>query len=316
MSGPRPQVSGEEKGDSVDAVGRLSGLHILFFVLSLVTIGAAGLLAAGLDPYAPGEWHSQGIYQAAAYALWLLAIVASHEAGHYVTARRCNIPVSKPYFLPGLGPIPGLGVIPFFGTFGAFIKMQMRRLKARDLMAVAGWGPLAGFVVTLAAVGLGVALSEPTAVSAEAEMLILGDSLLLKGATLLFHPDLGAHQELMLHPIGLAGWVGCLLTSLNLLPLGQLDGGHLVYGVLGERSRFVSYGAFAGLLGLGFFVFPGWLMLALLVGFMGLAHPPMLKGKPARGRQSWMIWACLVVFILTFSPAPVVVDNIPTLLGW
>lgn len=289
---------------------------VVLLVVSTVTMASAGLLASELDPFEPSAWTASGLLAALGYTLWLLAIVAAHEAGHYVAARRRGIEVSRPYFLPGIGPIPELGVIPFFGTFGAFIRMKWEKMKAADLMAIAGWGPVAGFAVTVPAVFIGVALSEPIVIDPDDNLLLLGDSLLIVGATALFHPEMQEGMELMLHPIGLAGWVGCLLTALNLLPMGQLDGGHLLYGVLGKRAHLLSAVAFAGLIGLGIFYFPGWLLLALLVWWMGVKHPPMLEGPPARSGERAMAWGCLVIFVLTFAPAPVIVDALPQWLGW
>lgn len=285
------------------------GVRLALFLASLMTTFAAGLIAANLDPYAPGSWTADKLIDGAGYALWLMAILTCHEAGHYLAARRRGLAVSRPYFLPGLGPLPQMGVIPFFGTFGAFISMRWRKMRAVDLMAVAGWGPVAGFVVTIAAVFIGVAASTPQVIAREEGLLLLSDPLLIKAAAALFHPEMTPDQELMLHPVGLAGWVGCLLTALNLLPVGQLDGGHLVYGVLGERSGAVSRLFFGGLLVMGALFFPGWFVLAGLVWWMGIVHPPLLKGPPAQGEERWMAWLCGIIFILTFTPAPVRVEE-------
>ncbi len=294
---------------------RFSWVHLVLLFASVVTISAAGLVASELDPFRPSEWSTGGVLKALSYLLWMMAIIAAHEAGHYLTARRRKVNVSLPYFLPGIGPIPGLGVIPFFGTFGAFIRMKWRKMSAVDLMAIAGWGPVAGFVVTVAAVFIGVALSEPTVVADDEGLLILGDSLLIQGASALFHPNMGEGMELFLHPIALAGWVGCLLTALNLLPMGQLDGGHLLYAALGEKARPLAMLFFMALVAAGIMLFPGWLLLAGLVWWMGLSHPPILEGKPATGADRWMAWVCLVIFVLTFTPEPVVVDAVPEWIG-
>ena len=290
-------------------------IPVALLAASAVTMAIAGLLASELDPFEPSAWTAPGLLSALAYTLWMLAIVATHEAGHYVAARRRGVDVSRPYFLPGIGPIPELGVIPFFGTFGAFIRMKLKKVKASELMAIAGWGPVAGFAVTVPAVFIGVALSEPMMIADDDSVLLLGDSLLMVAATMLFHPEMQQGYELMLHPIGLAGWVGCLLTALNLLPMGQLDGGHLLYAVLGERAQLLSKVAFGVLIALGIFYFPGWLLLVLLVWWMGVEHPPILDGEPAPPGQRVMAWGCLIIFALTFAPAPVIVDALPQWLG-
>lgn len=289
-------------------------LHGALFVASVITISAAGLVAAQQDPFQPGSWTGEGGLEAVAYLLWMMAIIGAHEAGHYVAARRRGVDVSRPYFLPGVGPFPELGVIPFFGTFGAFMRVQWEKATARDLLAVAGWGPVAGFSVTVPAVVIGVALSEPIVVD-DKPLLVLGDSLLIVMATAVFHPELKDGMELMLHPIGLAGWVGCLLTALNLLPMGQLDGGHLLYGIFGRRADKLALAAFAGLIAIGILWFPGWLLLAALVWWMGVRHPPMLDGPPAGSGERTMAWAGVAMFALTFTPAPVVVDALPQWIG-
>lgn len=287
-------------------------------MLSLLTMFCAGLYAQGLIPFEVETWSSgASVGVAAAYMASLFAIVGTHEMGHYLSARRRGVGASRPYMLPGIGPIPGMGMVPFFGTFGAFIRLQWTRVSAKDLMAVAGWGPIAGFVVTVAVLAVGVGLSEVAPLtSGDAEgVMRLGDSLLMQAMIALHHGALPAGHEVALHPVALAGWVGCLLTSLNLLPIGQLDGGHLVYGVLGDRARFVSYAAFALLVVMGLLIFPGWLLFAGLLAAMGLRHPPMLSGAPVRASRAGMLWAGVIMFALTFSPAPVEVGGVLELLG-
>src|SRR5690606_1137892 len=104
-------------------------------------------------------------------------------------------------------------------------------------------------------------------------------------------------------------------TALNLLPIGQLDGGHIAYSVFGERYRPVALGLFAALVVLGVFVFPGWLFFAILLLAMGPTHPPIMVGAPARGRPLWLAGACAAIFALTFTPAPIVVESLPRMLG-
>jgi membrane-associated protease RseP (regulator of RpoE activity) len=290
-------------------------VHELLFALSLMTTFAAGIYMAGADPFSPEAWNGSTMLLAAAYALGLMAILFAHEMGHYLQARRHGVDVSRPYFLPGLGPIPGLGVIPFFGTFGAFIKLRLGRMPAHHLLKIGAWGPLAGFIVMVPVLMVGMFLSEVRPLPEEGEFLMLGDSLLLWAGAALFHPDIPEGHDVFLHPLAMAGWVGCLLTALNLLPIGQLDGGHIAYSVWGSRYRPVARILFYGLVLLGIFAFPGWLVFAALIGFMGPTHPEMMEGEPVRGPDLWLAWVSLGMFVLTFTPRPVVVESLPTMLG-
>jgi membrane-associated protease RseP (regulator of RpoE activity) len=294
-------------------------VHGGLFVWSLVSMASAGLLCAGRDPWEAATWADRGaLVQAAAYAACMMAILGIHELGHIVQARRHEVPVSAPYFLPGIGPLPPVagwgGMIPMMGTFGAFIQMQWRQLSAKALLEIGAGGPIAGFVVTAPVLALGLWLSEVKPLPADAaETMRLGDSLLMWGLQSLIVGPIPAGHDVYLHPVGMAGWAGCFLTALNLLPLGQLDGGHIAYSVFGERFNRVVPALFAVLLVLGVVAFPGWLFLAGLVGYMGTRHPPLVVGAPARGKDAWQAAACLVIFALTFAPQPIIG---PTLLDF
>lgn len=291
-------------------------VHGALLIASFFTTLVAGLYLAGGDPLQWESWQSGKIVlQGASFSVGLMLILLAHEFGHYIPARRHGVDVSLPYFLPGLGPIPGLGILPFFGTFGAFIKMRLGLIRATPLLKLSAWGPLAGFCVTVPVLFVGMAISEVQPLPSEGEFMMLGNSLLLQLAEWMFFPDLEPGTDVFLHPLAMAGWVGCLLTALNLLPIGQLDGGHIAYSVFGDAYRPVAWIVYAAFLGLGLLVFPGWLMFGLLVGFMGPAHPKIMEGEPVRGRSLWLAVAGLVMFALTFTPRPILVDSLPTMLG-
>ena len=280
--------------------------HVPMMLLALSTMTFAGIGFAGGDPFSADAFDPEHLRAALGFSLPAFAIILAHELGHYVQSRRHGVPTTPPYFLPGL-PIPGYAILPFFGTFGAFIRMRMeRRIPARALLDIGAWGPLAGFVVTVPVLLAGFALSEVRPLPADpGAMLVFGDSLLLLFGEWLFHPNIPAGHDVYLHPMGMAGWVGCLLTALNLLPVGQLDGGHIAYSAFGAGFNRVAPLLFAGLVGLGLFCFSGWLGMATLVFFIGVRHPPLLAAGPARGRDVWPAWASLAVFALTFAPAPI-----------
>jgi membrane-associated protease RseP (regulator of RpoE activity) len=294
------------------ANARRALVHGGLFIWSLLSMSAAGLYFAGADPWLAATWSdASALGQGAAYAACMMAILATHELGHILQARRYGVPVSLPYFLPGIGPLPpvaGLGgIIPMMGTFGAFIQMEWRPLSARALLHIGAGGPIAGFLVTAPVLALGLWLSEVRPPPADAaDAMRLGDSLLMWGLQQLIVGPIPAGHDVFLHPVGMAGWAGCFLTALNLLPLGQLDGGHIAYSVFGERFNKVAPALFAALLVLGVVAFPGWLFLAALVGWMGTRHPPLVEGPSVRGADIWQAAFSLVILVLTFAPRPIV----------
>ncbi|MBA2664555.1 MAG: site-2 protease family protein [Bradymonadaceae bacterium] len=291
-------------------------VHGALFLVTSATALVAGIYMAGGDPIELAAWQNGPMLLAAtSYAAALMVILTAHEFGHYLQARRHGVDVSLPYFLPGIGPIPGFGILPFFGTFGAFIRMRLGAVEARPLLEISAWGPLAGFAFTVPVLFVGMALSEIRPMPETGDFMMLGDSLLLMIAEWTFFPEIAPGHDVFLHPLAMAGWVGCLLTALNLLPIGQLDGGHIAYCVFGDSYRHVARVLYVGLMALGVFVFPGWLLFGVLVGVMGPSHPAIMRGPPVRERSLWLVGAALVMFVLTFTPRPIVVDSLPVLLG-
>ena len=240
------------------------------------------------------------------FALPLLAILLIHELGHYFTARRYAIDASPPYFLPvppNISPIGGMG---------AFLRLRSPIYDRRQLLDVGAAGPLAGFVVALGVLIWGyleshritAPLGGPQLVLFAGHPVLLGDSLL----TLALHEWLlpGA-GPVVLAPEAFAGWVGLFITGLNLLPLSQLDGGHVLFGLLGRRQRWISYFVVAGLLILaqGAPMWYLWVGLTFAIGGGSWAHPDVIvPNRPVMRAGRWTGIACLVVFALTFVPIP------------
>lgn len=284
-------------------------LHLLLFVATALTtlpVGLESSLArqlAGDSPVGPGLsfW-----FDGLSYSVSILAILLAHEMGHYLTAKRHGIDASMPYFIP----FPGA-----FGTLGAFIKLRIReQVPAESLLRMAAWGPIAGFLVALPVllVGLGLSDVRPALGMGDVEGIALGDSLLLVAAERLVVGELPAGYDVWLHPMAYAGWVGLFVTALNLLPIGQLDGGHIVYCLFGERFNRVMPYLFYGLVAMTVFVFMGWLMLCILLLVIGFQHPPISADTPVQGKAGWIGWITLGLFVLCFSPIPF--GGLPTLL--
>jgi len=265
--------------------------NLLLFFITLITTVLAGALQEGVNPFTqPGQ-----IIRGIPFALALMGILLAHELGHYLVARKNGVNVTLPYFIPAPS---------FIGTFGAFIKMRSPARDRRMLMDIGAAGPLVGVLVSIPILILGLSLSEVKKIEGQMGTQ-LGDSLLLWLISRWVVGAIPPGYDVIIHPVGFAGWIGLLVTSLNLLPIGQLDGGHVVYALVGEKQKKISKIVFAGLLALGIFGWEGWLFWALLLWIMGFRHPPPLEWWiPLDRKRKVLGWVTLAVFALTFIPVP------------
>jgi len=245
------------------------------------------------------------------FSLPLLTILLSHELGHYVTGRRYQLDVSPPFFIP----VPPAPYLPFIGTMGAFIRLRTVLSDRRQLLDVGIAGPIAGFLVALPVLWLGLRLSHPLpsqygqglALSVYGFDIRLGDCAVTWLLRRLGAPGTGG---LALHPMAVAGWVGMFVTMLNLLPISQLDGGHILYAALPRLHRRFALTVWLALLALGWWTWIGWVVWAVVVLALSrgqLGHPPVLDNqRPLPPSRRWLAWAALALFLLTFMPAPFV----------
>lgn len=268
-------------------------LHIILFVLTFFSTLTVGALHEGVNIFR----EPLRIYKGLPFSVTLLFILLSHELAHYISSRRHRIEATLPYFLPA----PTL-----FGTFGAFIKMKSPITTRNALMDIGASGPIAGFIVSVAATTVGLFFSRVMPVGKAEGMIMLGDSLLFSGLSRLIIGALPDNYDIFLHPVALAGWIGFFVTSLNLIPVGQLDGGHIAYALLGKRHERLSKILIGVLIILGIFVYEGWIIWAVLLIVLGFRHPPIIYSEmpldPVRKRIGW---TSLVIFILTFTPLPI-----------
>ena len=240
------------------------------------------------------------LVQGWAYSATILAILGCHELGHYFACRYYDVDASLPYFLP----------FPFSltGTLGAFIRIREPIPYKRWLFDIGIAGPLAGFLVAVPAVFIGVALSKVVPVRAD-EGLLLGEPLLFKLATWVFWGNLPDSQTLVAHPIAFAGWFGLLATALNLFPVGQLDGGHISYAVLGKRSTYVTI-AMIGVAIVLSYRSASWIVWTVMITGMlfafGVRHPPVLdEDAPLDRSRKILALVAVVIFALCFTPVPI-----------
>jgi membrane-associated protease RseP (regulator of RpoE activity) len=294
--------------DDAHAVGaghsRGPGVHIILFSLTFLTTAMAGVFhAAGDLPFELHDFFSQplAILAGFPFAITVMTILLSHEMGHYVLARAHRVDASLPYFIPA----PPTFLI---GTFGAFIRIRTLPPHRRALFDIGAAGPWAGFLVAVPAVIFGLQESEVRPLDPTQGGLMLGDSLLFSFLTRLVLGVDAQEVTIQLGPVALAGWFGLLVTCLNLLPVGQLDGGHVAYAVFGNRHHWISRGAVVALVILGIGGWPGWFVWAALLMILGLRHPrPWDPATPLDRRRLVAAAATLVVFALTFMPEPITI---------
>ena len=257
-------------------------INVILFVLTLATTYFAGLMFGG-------------VLKAIIFSLSIIIILGGHELGHYFVCKYYNIPATLPYFIPA----------PFtlIGTFGAVIRMGGLIPSRKEVIEVGIAGPIVSFLLSIPAAFIGLHYS--TIVPASSTQGIkLGDSLIFLLLTYLVKGETSPGTEIMLHPLALSAWIGFFVTALNLLPLGQLDGGHILYGFLTRNRKYVVYPV-AGILFLLGFLWQGWWFWLFLILLLGFKHPPLVDEiSPLIKRDKFLLIFALLMFILSFVPVP------------
>lgn len=292
-------------------------LHVLLFLVTLLsTLCVGARLQYEFDhnlnffpfsdqPYfiawtwTLADWHR--LLQGIPFSLCLLGILTTHEMGHYVLCLRRNVYATWPYFIP----FPSL-----IGTMGAFIRIRSPIRNRRDLFDIGIAGPIAGFVVAIPVLLFGLLVSKPIT-AATRESAAFGVPLIFKLAHY-FWAGLGIHapiaqlhaSQLILHPTAIAAWVGMFATALNLIPGGQLDGGHIAFAIHPRLHRIISLLAMVALLPLAWFFWSGWLIWAIVLRLTG-RHPPVPSFPPLDSKRRWLAVFGMLMLILTFSYNPI-----------
>jgi membrane-associated protease RseP (regulator of RpoE activity) len=277
---------------------RLQGLLYLLTCLTTFAAGAVGwqplLLGvddAGIAAAVTGHWDRGLLYMAA-----VMAVLSAHEAGHFVAAKLHGIPATLPFFIP----MPIL----LTGTLGAVIGMEGSRADRRQLFDIAVAGPLAGLVVAvpLLALGLFSGTADGTNPFALAPFAVWLQSLL--------RPDLAPGTTVAPNALFMAGWVGLLVTGLNMIPVSQLDGGHICYAVFGRRGNWVARAALiAAILAVVISGRLNWVALVVIVTFLGVDHPPIREERvPLGPLRTALGLAMFAIPVLTFMPEPLLLD--------
>jgi len=288
-------------------------LHLLLFLLTLFTTTAMGARLwfnfAGNQPALSDDdiefflrlYNDPSLLSAGLpFSLTLMGILLAHEMGHYLACVFYRVDASLPYFLPA----PSL-----IGTLGAFIRIRSPIYAKHILFDIGVAGPLAGFVVLAPALAIGIAYSKVIpGIAAEGD-LFFGVPLLQHAVAALIFPGVPAN-DLYLHPVARAAWVGMLATALNLLPIGQLDGGHILYAFFGKWHRLLSRIFVAALIPLGFIYSYSWLVWAAFLLLFGMRHPMIHDDSSLGPGRRALALVALVLLILCFTPTPVKIGGL------
>lgn len=266
--------------------------HLLLALATIITTTVAGFLLFG-------SLNSGLIYSAT-----LLTILTTHEMGHYIACRWYGVEATLPYYIPFVFPFPVLQV----GTFGAFIKIKSPIPSRRALFDIGIAGPLAGFVFAVPATFIAHYYAQPSPFVAGDATIVLQDPLLFKFFQKLLHLP----PDLLLNPVMFAAWVGLLMTALNLMPVGQLDGGHVTYSMFGHKGhRALALSCYAGVVALvAYSIYTGsWsyiLYAVILTLMMRVGHPPVMENEDSIGVARKLVALIgLLIFILCFMPFPI-----------
>jgi len=308
-----------------DEPRRWPWVQTALLLATLLTTLGAGALMAGLDPFGTRVWALGEVpipypstidwpvlMVGATFALPFLGVLLAHEMGHYVAAHAHRVRATLPYFVPFP---PYFSII---GTLGAFIRLRSPTVRRSALFDIGSAGPLASFALSLPILGVGLGLSEavpgratlasPFLIHFAGESVRLGNGVVTHLFASLLGPGAVGDAPILLHPLALVGWLGMFVTALNLLPLGQLDGGHVLYAVSPRRAALGARLFLAALLPLGL-VWWGWWAWALIVVAIHrgrIQHARVLQPGPGLGpRRRILGWLVIAVFFLTFVPVPV-----------
>ncbi|UCC12301.1 MAG: site-2 protease family protein [candidate division WOR-3 bacterium] len=271
-------------------------LNVLLFMATLITTLYVG---SGYNGGNPLE-NLNDIWLGIPFSLSLMAILTCHELGHYFVSKKQGMVTTLPYFIPA----------PFlFGTFGAVIRMKSIIPSRSSLLKVGMAGPLAGFIVALPIAIIGIMLSTVQSVPEGVEVWRFGNSLLFSFLARILHPQMPVGYDLYLHPMALAGWIGLWITSINLIPIGQLDGGHIAYSVFLGKRRMAYIPIFAVMIILGIFLYKGWIVWALLAFFISRRDPMVQDTITSLTlREKMLALVPLIIFVLTLIPQPFAVE--------
>ncbi|MCD6115950.1 site-2 protease family protein [bacterium] len=258
-------------------------VHIFLFIL---TIGTTYLVGFSDGPVG-ALWYSGAI----------ITILLSHEMGHYLMTRKHRIAATLPYFIPF--PLPP------FGTMGALIKIKSPITDRRALLDIGAAGPLAGMIPISFALYFGLKFSQVVDIKSAGDTTIsLGNSILFSAASRIIVGHLEKGQDILLHPLAFAAWAGLLVTAINLLPIGQLDGGHIIYALLRDKSSYFFKAFYIFLLTICLFYYAGWFLFIIILAILRKHPPTVYDHIPLDNKRKIIGIFAMIIFVLAFTPVP------------
>jgi len=272
-------------------------VNLILFILTIFTTMMAGAFQQGVNPF-----QGLNILKGIPFSFSIMSILLAHEMGHYLMSKKHGVRATLPYFIPFPHPL--------IGTMGALIKIKSPIPDRKALLEIGAAGPWAGMVVAIPITIVGLMLSEVVPVQGQ-EGLYLGNSLLFALLSKIIAGPIPPGHDLYLHPMAFAGWLGFFVTSLNLIPMGQLDGGHVIYSLLGKKyHRIIARITWVSLVIAGIIWWKGWLTWAIIGLILGLDHPePLNDHIPLTRNEKIFAIASIILFIITFIPNPIVVKG-------
>jgi len=266
---------------------------LILFIATVFTTLFAGSLQQGVNLFK----EPLRILEGYPFSVSIMTILLGHEMGHFFASKAHRTKATLPYFIPAPSII---------GTFGAFIKMKSPIFTRKALIDIGSAGPIVGFILSLIACIIGIKMSKVIPLTGnEGDALMLGDSILFFVLVKLILGNIPQGHDVLLHSVAFAGWIGLFVTSMNLLPVGQLDGGHIAYALFGNLHSRISRIILFTVAILGVFFWYGWLVWAILLLFLGVDHPPILVWENRLSLSRRMVGiASFIIFLLTFTPTP------------
>ncbi len=267
-------------------------IPLILFIATIFTTLFAGALQQGINLFK----EPIRLWEGYPFSISIMTILLGHEMGHYFASKAHRTKATLPYFIPAPSII---------GTFGAFIKMKSPIFTRKALIDIGATGPLIGFTLSLIACIIGLKMSKIVPITAEKEAFMLGDSILFSLLVKFTIEKIPEGYDVLLHSVAFAGWIGLFVTSMNLLPVGQLDGGHVAYALFGNWHFYISRAIVFFIAALGVFYWYGWLVWVLLLVFLGIDHPPILIWESSLSLSRKIMGVlCFIIFLLTFTPTP------------